>query len=144
MSLAQQVFAWLSAAQGFALFGTLLWRRHYRRMPLFVLYVGGVQVFNVVYALHATWETYMLLQIVAAALRFGLALELTNCIFGAFPAAAVTARRVMLLILVATVVTAVTTAPPDATYTPMHAESVPRMASAAIWMLTAVPGGALS
>jgi hypothetical protein len=115
MSLAQQVFAWLGAAQGFALFGTLLWRRHYRRMPLFVLYVGGVQVFNVVYALHPTWETYMLLQIVAAALRFGLALELTNCIFGAFPAAAVTARRVMLLILVATVVTALTTAPPDGT-----------------------------
>jgi hypothetical protein len=138
MSLAQQVFAWLGAAQGFALFGTLLWRRHYRRMPLFVLYVGGVQVFNVVYALHPTWETYMLLQIVAAALRFGLALELTNCIFGAFPAAAVTARRVMLLILVATVVTALTTAPPDATYTRMHAESVPRMASAAIWMVTAL------
>jgi len=138
MSVAQQVFAWLGAAQGFALFGTLLWRRHYRRMPLFVLYVGGVQVFNVVYALHPTWETYMLLQIVAAALRLGLALELTNCIFGAFPAAAVTARRVMLLILVATAVTAMATVPPDATYTRMHAESVPRMASAAIWMLAAL------
>jgi hypothetical protein len=138
MSLAQQVFGWLSAAQGFALFGTLLWRRHYRRMPVFVLFVGGVLVFNVVYALHPTWETYMLLQIVTAALRFGLGLELTNCIFGAFPAAAVTARRVMLLILVATAVTAVTTAPPDATYTRMHAESVPRMASAVIWMVTAL------
>jgi hypothetical protein len=138
MSLAQQVFAWLSAAQGFALFGTLLWRRHYRWMPVFVLYVGGVQVFNVVYALRPTWETYMLLQIVAAALRFGLSLELANCIFGAFPAAAVTARRVMLLILVATAATAIATAPPDATYTRMHAESVPRMASAAVWMLTAL------
>jgi hypothetical protein len=138
MSLAQQAFGWLGAAQGFALLGILLWRRHYRPMPRFVLYVGGVQVFNVVYMLHPTWETYMLLQIVAAALRLGLALELTNCIFGAFPAAAVTARRVMLLILVATAVTAMATVPPDATYTRMHAESVPRMASAAIWMVTAL------
>lgn len=138
MSLAQHIFAWLSAAQGFALLGTLLWRRHYRRMPVFVLYVAGVQVFNVVYMLHPTWETYMLLQIVAASLRFGLALELTNCIFGAFPAAAVTARRVMLLILVATAVTAMATAPPNVTYTRMHAEFVPRMASAAIWMVTAL------
>jgi len=105
---------------------------------MFVLYVGGVQVFNVVYAVHPTWETYMLLQIVAASLRFGLALELTNCIFGAFPAAAVTARRVMLLILVATAFVAMTTVPPNATYTRMHAESVPRMASAAIWMVTAL------
>jgi len=138
MSLAQQAFGWFGAAQGFALLATLLWRRHYRRMPVFVLYVGGVQVFNVVYMLHPTWETYMLLQIVAASLRLGLSLELTNCIFSAFPAAAVTARRVMLLILVATAVTAMATAPPNATYTRMHAESVPRMASAAIWMFTAL------
>jgi len=138
MSLAQQIFGWLSAAQGFALLGVLLWRRHYRRLPVFALYVGGVQVFNLVYMVHPTWETYMLLQIVAAALRFGLALELTNHIFGAFPGAAVTARRLMLLILVATAVTAMATAPLNATYTREHAESVPRMASAAIWMITAL------
>jgi hypothetical protein len=138
MSVAQQLFGWLGAAQGFGLLGTLLWRRHYRRLPLFVLYVAGVQVFNVVYMLHPTWETYMLLQVVAAALRLGLALELTNGIFGAFPAAAVTARRVMLVLLVATAVTALATAPRDVTYTRMHAESIPRMASAAIWMLSAL------
>ena len=138
MSLAQQLFGWLGATQGFALLGILLWRRHYRRMPLFVLYVAGVEVFNVVYMLHPTWETYMLLQIVAAGLRLGLALELTNGIFGAFPAAAVTARRVLLLILVATAVTAMATAPTNPTYTRMHAEAVPRMASAAIWMVTAL------
>src|ERR1051325_1592450 len=131
MSAAQQAFGWLSAAQGVALFGILLWRRHYRRLPIFLLYVGGVEAFNVVYMVHPTWETYMLLQIVAAGLRFGLTLELTNCIFGAFPAAAVTARRVLFLILVVTAVTAVATAPPNAMYTRMHAESVPRMASAA-------------
>jgi hypothetical protein len=140
MSLAQQVFSWLGIVQGFALFGVLLLRRHYRRMPLFTLYVGGLRLFNVIYTLHPTWETWMWLQVVTAALRFGVALELTYCIFGAFPAAAMTARRVMLLILVATAVTAMATAPPDATYTRMHAESIPRMASAAIWMLTALAG----
>jgi hypothetical protein len=82
----------------------------------------------------------MLLQVVGAALRFGVALELTYGIFRGFPAAAVTARRVMLVILVATAVVALGTAPPDVTYTRMHAESVPRMASAAIWMLTALAG----
>jgi hypothetical protein len=126
--------------QGFALFGTLMWRRHYRRMPVFTMFVGGSHAFNANYGLHPTWETWMLLQVVSAALRFGVALELTYLIFGAFPAAAVTARRVMLVILVATAVTALATAPPDVTYTRMHAESIPRMASAAIWMLTALAG----
>ena len=140
MSLAQQVFSWLGISQGFALFAVLLGRRHYRRMPLFTLYVGGVRVFSVVYMLHPTWDTYMLLQLVSASLRLGLVLELTYRIFGAFPAAALTARRVMLLILVATAVTALATAPPDVTYTRMHAEFVPRMASAAIWMFTALAG----
>jgi hypothetical protein len=140
MSLDQQVFGWLGVLQGFALFGTLLWRGHYRRMPLFTLYVGGSHTFNANYGLNPTWETWMLLQVVSAALRFGVALELTYCIFGAFPAAVVTARRVMLVLLVATAVTALATAPPDVTYTRMHAESIPRMASAAIWMLTALAG----
>jgi len=138
MSLAQQVFSWLGITQGFALLAVLLFRSHYRRLPLFTLYVGGVRVFSVVYMLHPTWDTYMHLQVVSASLRLGLVLELTYRIFGAFPAAALTARRVMLLILVATAVTALATAPPDVTYTRMHAEFVPRMASAAIWMFTAL------
>jgi hypothetical protein len=138
MSLAQQVFGWLGVLQGFALFGVLLFRHHYRRMPLFTMYAGGVYVFNAIYGLHPTWETWMLHQLVTAALRFGVALELTRCIFGAFPAAAVTARRVMLVILVFTAVTAITVPTPGPAYTRMHAESIPRMASAAIWILTAL------
>src|SRR6185436_8536238 len=140
MSLAQQVFGWLGIMQGFALFGVLLLRGHHRRVPLFTIYVGGIRVFGVIYLFHPTWETWMLQQVVTAALRFGVALELTYCIFGAFPAAAVTARRVMLIILAATAVTALASAPLDVTYTRMHAESIPRMASAGIWMLTALAG----
>jgi hypothetical protein len=138
MSLAQQVFGWLGILQGFLLFATLLWRGHYRRLPLFTMYVGGVRVFTVVYMLHPTYETYMLLQVVSASLRFGVALELTYRIFGAFPAAKVTARRVLFVLLVATAVTALATVSPNATDTRIHSEVVPRMASAAIWMLTAL------
>jgi hypothetical protein len=104
------------------------------------MYVGGHSGFNAAYGLHPTLETYLLLQVVNAALRFGVALELTNRLFGAFPGAAVTARRLMLVILAFTAVTAIATAPLDATYTRMHAEVVPRMASAAVWMLTVLAG----
>jgi hypothetical protein len=138
MSILQWVIAWLSALQLVVLFGVLILRRHYQRMPLFTIYVGGVTISNTIYALHSTWETWMLHQVVTAALRFGVALELTRCIFGAFPAAAVTARRVMLVILVFTAVTAITVPTPGPAYTRMHAESIPRMASAAIWILTAL------
>jgi hypothetical protein len=140
MPLAQQFLGWFGVLQGFALLGVLLYRRHYRRLPLFAMYVGGHHGFNAVYGLHPTLETYLLLQVVNAALRFGVALELTNRLFGAFPGAAVTARRLMLVILVFTAVTAIATAPLDATYTRMHAEAVPRMASAAVWMLTVLAG----
>ena len=140
MSVAQQVFGWLVVLQEFVLVGILLSGRHYRRTPLFTLYVGGVAVSNAVYGLHYTLETWMIHQVVSATLRFGLALELTSSIFGAFPAAAATARRVMLAILLATAVTAISASTPDATYTRLHLEWVPRLASAAVWMLTALAG----
>ena len=138
MSQAQQVFGWLGILQGFLLFATLLWRGHYRRLPLFTMYIGGVRVFTVVYMLHPTYDTYMLLQVVSASLRFGVALELTYRIFGAFPAAKVTARRVLFVLLVATAVIAVASVPPNSSDTRIYSAVVPRMASAAIWMLTAL------
>jgi len=140
MSLTQLVVGWLSVVQSALLFGALLWRGHYQRLPLFTMYVAGSNAFDVVYGLHPNWETWMLLQVVNAALRFGVALELTYRLFGAFPGAAATARRVMLVILVFTAVTAIATAPLDVTYTRMHAEAIPRMASAAVWMLTVLAG----
>jgi hypothetical protein len=140
MSLAQQIIGWLSVLQSVLLFGTLLWRRHYRRLPLFTTYVAGSNAFDVVYGLHPTWETWMLLQVVNSALRFGVALELAYRLFGAFPGAASTARRAILVILVFTAVTAIVTVPLDVTQTRMSAEAIPRMASAAIWMLTVLAG----
>jgi hypothetical protein len=140
MPVVQQVVGWLGVLQGCVLLGILIFRRHYQRMPLFTLFVGGVAISNAVLGLHYTWETWMLHQVVTAALRFGVALELTYCIFGAFPAAAVTARRLMFAILLATALIAISTSTPDATYTRLHAEAIPRLASAAIWMLTALAG----
>ena len=138
MSVLQQVLGWLSVLQMFVLFGVLILRRHYQRMPLFTLYAGASALSNVVVALHYTRETWMLQQVVMAALRFGVALELTYCIFGAFPAAAATARRVMFVILVATALTAISVSTPAAVYTRSHAEAIPRLAAAAVWILTAL------
>ena len=56
MSLAQQVLSWLGIAQGFALLGVLLARRHYRRLPVFTLYVGAVRVSSVAFMLPPTFE----------------------------------------------------------------------------------------
>jgi hypothetical protein len=138
MSVLQQVFAGLSMLQMFVLFGVLIRRRHYQRMPLFTLYAGGAALSKVVVGLHYTRDTWMLQQAVTAALRFGVTLELIYRIFGAFPAAAATARRVMLVILVATALTAVSASMPDAVYTRSHAEAIPRVTAAAAWMLTAL------
>jgi hypothetical protein len=140
MTVGQLVFGWIGVLLQFALLAILITRRHYRRLPFFTLFVGGVGVSNAIVGLHYTWETWMLHQVVAAALRFAVALELTYCIFGAFPAAAITARRVMLVILLITAATAIAMATPSAAYTRVHAESIPRLASAAIWMLTALAG----
>lgn len=140
MPLVQQVFGWLGVLQEFVLLAILLKRRHYRRMPVLTMFAGGIAISNTIFGLHYTWETWMLHQVVTASLRFGLALELTYCIFGAFPAAAATARRIMFVILVVTAVTAMSASTPDATYTRLHAESIPRLASAAVWMLTALAG----
>jgi hypothetical protein len=138
MPLPQLIVGSIGVLLQFVLFAILVGRGHYRRMPLFTLYVGGVGVSNAFYGFHYTLEAWMLHQVVTAALRFGVALELTRCLFGAFPAAAGTARRVMLVILVITAVTAIAASTPDANYARAHAEAVPRLASAAIWMLTAL------
>ena len=61
MSLAQRVFAWLGAAQGFALFGTLLWllfapgSQHVR---VWVGYLSPLAFFILVnYWLRVAWRT---------------------------------------------------------------------------------------
>ncbi len=138
MSVLQQVFAGLSMLQMFVLFGVLIHRRHYQRMPLFTLFAGGSALGSVVVALHHTRDAWMLQQAIIGALRFGVALELTYCIFGAFPAAAATARRVMLVILMATALMAISVSTPAAVYTRSHAQAIPRLAAAAVWILTAL------
>jgi len=138
MSVLQQVIWCLSALQLFGLVGVLILRRHYQRMPLFTLYAGGGALSSVVVALHYTRDAWMLQQVVMAALRFGVVLELIYRIFGAFPAAAAAARRVMFVILVATALTALSASMPDAVYTRSLAETIPRLAAASAWILTAL------
>jgi hypothetical protein len=134
----QRLIGWTSTLQMFVLFAVLVGRRHYRRMPVFMIYAGGVAVSNAILGLHYTWETWMAHQVVSAALRFGMALELTHVIFGAFPAAASTARRVMFAMLVITAIAAMSVSGPDITYTQFNAETIPRLATGAVWILTAL------
>src|SRR5262252_7331789 len=102
MSVMQRVLGWGGTLQMVVLLAVLLYRRHYRTSPLFTLYVGGVAVMSILLGVSYTRQTWIANEVVTAALRFGLALELTYRIFGAFPAAAATARRVMLTLLVVT------------------------------------------
>ena len=140
MSILQQVVRWLSGMQLVVLFGVLILRRHYQRAPFFTTYVGGLIALAAFLALNYTWNGFMISAVATAALRFGVALELTRCIFGAFPAAATTARRVVFSILVVTAVICFAMISPSATYTRVHAEAVPRLGATGIWILTALAG----
>jgi hypothetical protein len=71
------------------------------------------------------------------ALKVGIALELAYRTFQAFPGARATARRVLLLLVIASSVILMA-APWDATYDAALLEWQPRMLTATIWMLNAL------
>jgi hypothetical protein len=130
----------LGQLQMIALLAILIVRRHYPRLPIFTIFVGGSIASGTFLKLSYTWNGFMVYSVVLAALRFGLALELTRAIFGAFPAAAATARRIMFAILLVTAVIAFLMTSPSATYTRVHAEAVPRLGATVVWILTALAG----
>jgi hypothetical protein len=142
MSGLQWVIGWTGTLQGFALFAILIYRKHIRRLPIFTLYAAAIAVYalalGIAYAWNTRiWETWLVGQVVVAGLRFGVALELSHVIFGAFRAAAVTARRVIFVILIVTAFTAMSVTGP-ATYAQFNGEMVPRLATGAIWIFTAL------
>ena len=138
MTVGQYALAILGTVLSLVLLGILVHRGHHRRLPIFVLYVAGTTLSGIGVILHYTVAMWLLHQVVVAAFRLGITLELIHRIFGAFPAAATTARKVVLLILAFTAVTALSLATPDATYMRLHAEVIPRVASAIVWTLTAL------
>jgi hypothetical protein len=140
MSTLQLVLTGLGDLQMFALLAILIVRRHYQRLPIFTIFVGGTIASSTFLRLNYTWNGFMIYSVVLAALRFGLALELTRCIFGAFPAAAATARRAMFAILLVTAIIAFVMTSPSAADTRVHAEAVPRLGATVIWILTALAG----
>jgi hypothetical protein len=136
-----QVVIWaLGQLQMIALLAILIVRRHYQRLPIFTVFVSGTIASSTFLRLNYTWNGFMIYSVVLAALRFGLALELTRGIFGAFPAAAATARRVMFAILMVTAVIAFLMTSPSATDTKVHAEAVPRLGVTIVWILTTLAG----
>jgi hypothetical protein len=140
MTTLQWVISALGDLQMIALLAVLIIRRHYQRLPMFTIFVGGSIASGTFLKLNYTWNGFMIHSVVTAVLRFGVALELTRCIFGAFPAAAATARRVMFAILLVTAFVAFVMTGPSATYTRVHAEAIPRLGATVIWILTAVAG----
>jgi hypothetical protein len=143
MSGLQWVIGWACTLECFALFAILVYRKHYRRLPVFTLYAAAIALnglaLGIAYTLNAwIWEAWLIGQVVVAALRFGVALELSQVIFGAFRAAAVTARRVIFVILIVTAFTAMSVTGPGVTYHQFNGEMVPRLATGAIWILTAL------
>src|SRR5262245_55136055 len=102
MSQWQRLIGDLATLQLATLFVLSLVCGHYPLTPAFTLYAGGVFVTNMFLRVNYTREAWMIHQVNVAALRFLVALELTQRIFGAFPAAAATAKRVMLALLIVT------------------------------------------
>jgi hypothetical protein len=142
MSGLQWVIGWVSTLLAFALFAILVYRKHSRRLPIFTLYAAGIAVNGLALGIAYTWntriwETWLIGQVVVATLRFGVALELSRVIFGAFRAAAITAQRVVFVILIVTAFTAMSVTGP-ATYAQFNGEMVPRLATGAIWIFTAL------
>ncbi|HXB53907.1 MAG TPA: hypothetical protein VN461_03925 [Vicinamibacteria bacterium] len=125
-------------------------RRRYRICPTFVLYLGAVLTFDLLVIFGPAWfytrMAWVLKEVFVAALRFGVALELSFRTFRAFPGARSTARGVVLLLLAVTFVTvlAVTgdgsqsTASAPPTFELIAGRIQPRLVNGTIWLFAAI------
>jgi hypothetical protein len=138
VSAAQIAIGLVSLAIEMVLFVVLVWRRHYRREPLFALYIGAIVLSNAAVGLWWRWDVWLLHQAVSAAARFGVALGLAYGVFRNFPGAAVTARRVLLFVLVITLTAAISLAGADTGYADASAMLVSRIANGTVWLFTAL------
>lgn len=125
-------------------------RRRIGVCSTFVVYLGVVAAADLLMLLWPDrfWRLsfFVSKELVINVLRFAVALELTYRTFRAFPSARATARGVLLLVLVATLVvvflgTANLEAPDGApALGPLMTRVQPRVLSGAIWLLTAIAG----
>jgi hypothetical protein len=138
MSAVQIAIAVVGFTIEIVLFAILVWRRHYRQDPLFVLYVGAIFLSNAAVGLWYRWDVWLVHQAIVAAARFGVALGLAYGVFRNFPSAAVTARRVLLLVLVVTLTAAFSLAGVDTTYADASAMLTSRIANGTVWLFTAL------
>jgi hypothetical protein len=124
-----------------ALCAILIFRGHHRYLPVFTVYAGGLALGSVAlglaYALdYRTWWVWIGYEVMSAALRFAVALEMAHAIFGAFPAAAMTARRLTFALLMLTVVSAMAVPEASGHYTRWTAEMITRVGTGAVWIFT--------
>jgi hypothetical protein len=125
----------------------ILARRRYRICYTFLLYLSAVLVSDVLLTFVLYTKLFWLLkEVLINALRFGVALELSLLTFRAFPGARSTARGIVLLLLVVTLVTVVAVsgdgnhsvgmAPP--TVELIAGKIQPRLLNGTIWLFTAI------
>ena len=138
MSAAQLAIGLVSTAIQIALLVGLIWRRHYRNEPFFVLYVGAILLSNAAVGIWFRWDVWLIHQAVSAAVRFGVALGLAYGVFRNFPSAGVTARRVALLVLVLTLIAAFSLTGGIASYADVSAMLISRIANGTVWLFTAL------
>jgi hypothetical protein len=140
MTLFDQVIGYVGTGLlGIILCGLFV-RRRYRQSVVFVAYLTFILVFSVgipaAPRVFYTKPAWLLMEIGVALLRFGVALELAYWIFRGFPQAALTVRRVVLLLLVVTLA-GVAALPGAPSYEELIYGVVPRAANATVWLLTA-------
>jgi hypothetical protein len=137
----QWVISGLNVVQIAALTAILIARGHHRRLPVFTVYAAGIALaslaLGLAYALHSrVWGVWIAYQVVSAALRFAVAVELSYAIFGAFPAAAATARKVTFALLGLTALSAMTAPDAGGHYSRMTADVITRVGTGTVWIFT--------
>jgi hypothetical protein len=140
MSALELTLGWMGILVGLALLGGLLWRRHWRHLPIFTAFVVAQLLTQGPIALDPDrfyrWQFWLLHETVTAALRFGVALELANRIFRGFPGAAATALNGVLIVTALMATGIVGMYSPQATYSQIITEIVPGIAHGTAWILT--------
>lgn len=140
MSGSQKVIAFLGLALLAAAVVGCIVRRRYAAWWFFSIYLATVLVLESLLQANPrrffTPEFWQVKETAYAALRFGMACEVGVRVLRAFPGAFATARRLVLLVLVVTLV-AVAFAPHEG-YPAFIGELVPHVLNGSVWMLLSI------
>ena len=125
----------------------LIRKGHWRTLPFFtalaVFVIATQGAIGVSPQRFYRWDFWLFHETVAAALRFGVALELAHRVFRGFPGAAASALNAMLAVVAITAVMLVGIYSPNASYQYIVTELVPGIAQGTAWIFTMIAALAL-